>query len=694
MGKDYLVDGAGLVCVNGTGVKKLCVKKKRGYKGNEKEKANCTDCRAGKNIPYFDSCKKNEETHMCEGYMELEGKWENTEGMSCQTEKINDEEAIKMSSVLVCKKGGLIMPVTSGQEDIIPLSPALFAVRYAKAFFWARGKGLGCQIFGCDPINMNTGNFLYDREELIIPGITRMSFKIFYNSMGKGGGSIGKGWYHNHEMYIRKEGSGRLSICQGDGKEILYRALTGGLYVSVLGDKGMLAETKEGFRYVNGAGEEYAFSPEGWLLTRKDRNGNMDTYTRDDKGRVARVKGANGGELSFTYNKEDYLIRVGDHTGREVRLWYRYGKLWKFVNPLGHAYTYGYNENGKLESVLTPRGIIGVKNEYDAEGRVLKQTMPDGSIVELRYDDANMRTYMLEPNGNLVSYDSDDRCRNLKTIYKDGEESYQYNDQNLRTLYVDKNGNKTRYRYDEKGNLTGLTNALGEQAEFSHDKEGRLLTAAFSGKKLVSNTYDKKGRLVETADALGRKRKTDYDEKGLPVRLTQPDGSSFQVVRDERGNVVKITDPYGGETSYIYDELNRVTSSTDAEGNTTSYQYDERSHLLKVTNPEGNTRSYSYNESGKPVQMEDYDGGILSIEYNAMGKPEKLIDKEGRETRRTYNKMGKLAEEISPGGAATGFTYDKNNRLARVEIRKGAKDAEAASVVDYAYDPVGNLLKT
>lgn len=694
MGKDYLVDGARLVCVNGTGVRELHVQEERGYKENGKEKANCKDCIAETNIPYFDSCRKNEETHMCKGNMELEDKWENTEGMSSQIEKINDEEALTMSSVLVCKKGGLIMPLTSGQGDRIPLIPPLFALRYAKAFFWAKGKGLGCQIFGCDPINMNTGNFIYEKEELIIPGITRMSFKIFYNSMDKGGGSIGKGWYHNHEMHIRKEGIGSLFLCQGDGKEIPYRALTGGLYVPVLGDKGMLAETKEGFRYVDGAGKEYVFSPEGWLLTRKDKNGNADIYTRDAGGRVASVKGANGGELLFTYNKEGYLIRVKDHTGREVRLWYRYGKLWKFVNPLGHAYIYEYNENGKLKSVQTPMGITGVQNEYDAEGRVLKQTMSDGSVVELRYDDANMRTYMMEPNGNLISYESDDRCRNLRTIYRDGEESYQYNDQNLRILYVDRNGNKTRYRYDEKGNLTGITNALGEQSEFTYDKEGRMLTAAAGGKKLVSNTYDERGRLTETADALGRSRKTSYDEKGLPVCLTQPDGSSFQIVRDERGNVVKITDPYGGETAYTYDGLNRVTSSTDAEGNTTSYQYDERNHLLQVTNPEGNTRSYVYNESGKPVQMEDYDGGILSIKYNTMGKPEKLTDKEGRETRRAYNEMGKLAEEITPSGAATSFVYDKNSRLARVEIRKGAKDEEAVSVAEYVYDPAGNLLKT
>ncbi len=325
---------------------------------------------------------------------------------------------------------------------------------------------------------------------------------------------------------------------------------------------------------------------------------------------------------------------------------------------------------------------------------MLKQSLPDGSIVELRYDDANMRTYLKEPNGNLVSYECDDKSRNTRTVYQDGEESCKYNDQNLRTLYVDKNGNSTRYHYDAKGNLTGITNALKEQAEFTYDREGRMLTAAVDGKKRITNTYDEKGRLIETVDAAGRSRKTDFDGKGLPVRLTQPDGSSFQIIRDERGNIEKIIDPYGGETSYAYDELNRVAATTDAEGNVTSYEYDARNHLIRVTSPEGNTRTYTYNESGKPVQMEDFDKGTLSIAYNALGKPEKLTDKEGRVVKRSYNEMGKLSEEISPGGAATGFTYDKNNRLTRVEIRKGAKDAEAVSVVSYAYDPAGNLLKT
>lgn len=693
MGKEYLVEGAELICVNGKGIKKLKIEEKRGCTENGNEKANCKDCVAEKNIPYFDYCKKNTKDHKCKGYMKLAGKWENTEGLSFSREKINGEEAITMSSVLVCEKGGLILPVTSGQGGREMLDMGLFGLRYLKAAGWAKGKGLGCQIFGWDPINLNTGNFIYEKEDLVIPGITTLSFHIFYNSMDEEGGSLGKGWHHSHEVRIRRKEKELLAVCLGDGKEIPFRSLTSGLYAPVLGDKGLLAEDKEGFRYAGSDGVEYSFNKEGQLLCKKDKNGNKDTCTYNAKGQLASVKGANGGELFFTYNKERNLIGVKDHTGREVRLWYRYGKLWKFVNASGHAYTYEYNVNGRLESVLTPRGIVGVKNEYDAGNRVVKQTMPDGSVVELKYDDKNRRTYVKEPDGNLVSYESDDRCRNTKTVYGDGEESFRYNDKNQRILYTDKNGSQTRYRYDENGNLTGIINALGEQTEFTYNKEGKLLTAAAGGKVRIRNRYDEGGRLAETEDALGRCRKTAYGSKGLPACLTLPDGSVTRLLRDERGNIEKIIDPYGGETSYVYDELNRVTETTDAEGNTARYRYDERNRLLEVMNAEGNTRAYAYNESGKPVQMKDFDGGILSVAYNVMGKPEKLTDKEGRETKRTYNEMGNISEEISPSGAVTCFSYDKNSRLARVEVKTGREEGEGGCVITYAHDPEGNLVK-
>lgn len=691
MGKEYLVKGAKLMCVNGKGISELNVVKGHGYTQKGKAKANCKDCIPGINIPYFKTCQMNIATHMCEGYMKISREWENVAGGSVRTEQVGGENAITLDSVLICDKGGLILPITSGQEDVGEFNSSEFKNRYQKAVNWAKGKNPNFHVCRHDPINMNTGSFLYEKEDLVIPGIKKLSFHMFYDSMDEKGGSIGIGWHHSHETHIRKETGGMLYLCRGDGKEIPYRSLTTGMYAPVMGDRGLLAENGKGFRYADGEGEECVFDCDGKLLERKDRNGNADFYIYNSHGQLTSVKGANGGELFFRYNQEDNLIEVKDHAGREIRLWYQYGKLWKFVNASGHAYTYAYNEAGWLESVVTPRGITGFMNEYDSVGRVVKQTMPDGSFVELSYDDEGMMTRSKEPDGGMIYYESDDRSRNIRTVYHDGEERFGYNDRNLRVLYVDRRGNETRYRYDEQGNLTGIVNALGEETVFSRDKEGRLLAASMGGKVLVSHVYDEKGRLTEACDPLGRSRKTEYDEKGLPVKLILPDGSSFSVCWDERGNVEKVIDPYGGDTSYVYDELNRVCASTDAEGNTTKYQYDERNHLLGVINPEGNVRTYRYNESGKPIEMEDFDKGKLSISYDVMGKPEKMTDKEGRETRQSYDERGNISEQAFPSGALASFSYDRDNRLARMEFRK-SKGGEADTVMEYTYDPAGNLL--
>ena len=61
-----------------------------------------------------------------------------------------------------------------------------------------------------------------------------------------------------------------------------------------------------------------------------------------------------------------------------MRLYYKYRVMYRFVNSLGYAYDYGYNENLRMESVTTPRGVTGVFNRYDSVNRVVRQTTPDG----------------------------------------------------------------------------------------------------------------------------------------------------------------------------------------------------------------------------------------------------------------------------------------------------------------------------
>ncbi len=691
MGKSYLVEGARLKCICGSKCSSLKVTD-HGYRADGKKKANCKDCLAEINITDFGTCKMNQQGKVCKGFMKLAEQWENTGGDSWKLEKLSGHTALTMDSVLLCKRGGIIVPETSGQGAVRKINWGAHLARYGmNRLASSLGKKDGC-LYGRDPVNLNTGNFLYEKEDLVIGGVTKISFRMYYNSMDEyRGGSLGEGWHHNYEMYAEQKKEGTVHLHLGDGREILYRPKLGDLYTPVFGDAGLLKKETDGYRYVTGS-TEYAFGSDGFIRTMTDRNGNTDMFLYNDKGQLAEVKGANGGVLHYEYNREGNLYRVYDHTGREVRLWYSYRVLQKFQNSMGYVYTYGYNENLRLESVTTPRGIVGVKNVYDSANRVVKQVTPDGGVVEFCYDDEGMCTYERDQNGYMVSYESDDRFRNIRTVYNDSEELFQYNDDNRLICYTDRNGNRTRYSYDAGGNLTGITDALGTHTAFRRDGKGRLLSASINGKEVRKNSYDGKGRLLKVTDALGRTRETVYGDNGLPERMLLPDGSCIRISHDARGNIQSITDSYGCTVQYDYDELNRVIKTTDGEGNCVSYQYDAGSRLLAVTNQEGAVRSYAYNGSGKLIRLEDFDGSAVDMEYNAMGRPEKFTDKEGNRTKAAYDAAGNLAEMIFPTGLTACYRYDRDNRLVQARHTAPEQEDGKAAVTDYTYDGAGNLL--
>lgn len=334
MGKDYLVRGAKLICICGSELSHLKVARKKVCTSGKKEKANCKDCKECKNIPYFGECMLNTVTHTCEGFMDLADKWQNTAVSLKKPEKVYGEEALTMDCVLICKKGGLILPLTSGQGYDEKIDITAFLNRFQRALMWAAGKNLQCHLYGGDPINMNTGNFIYEKEDLVIPGHTTLSFRMFYNAIDAGEvGSLGKGWHHNQEWKIKGDDrNGLIYLCNGEGRRIPYRKAIGELYTPLLGNAGLLKRESKGYCYCDSESTDYLFDGEGKLLKKIDRNGNSDEYIYNSRGQLKEIHGANGGKLYYTYNQEGKLIQVKDHTDRAVVIHYRYGNLYRFVN--------------------------------------------------------------------------------------------------------------------------------------------------------------------------------------------------------------------------------------------------------------------------------------------------------------------------------------------------------------------------
>mgnify|MGYP001087840774 CR=1 FL=1 len=585
--------------------------------------------------------------------------------------------------------------------------------------------------FSRDPVNLSTGNLYYEKEDIRLKAVMPLVFRRYYNAMDKGSSALGPGWSHSHAEAVHENKDGSLTLHMEDGKDITLEKDTaensaedtagngkaGETYRDTRSGRETVTKTKDGYRYEDRKTRHtLTFDREGRLQKREDKNGNHISYRYDENGRLtcaavypaqapedSTPAGAEDGTaaspqpsayLDFTYDKDGLLRTLTDHTGRTVTYFPMDGVLNEVTDPVGHTTTYRYTEDGRLRMVKNPRGIMSLRNEYDGNGRITRQRFPDKSGMAYAYDDTKNTTTLTERNGAVITYEQDDRLRNIRTAYQDGsEERDTYDEKDNRTSHTDRNGHTTWYRYDAGSRLTGIVNPLGQETVLTYDENGQITSVGVEGKELLRSTYDRKGNLTGRSDALGRTTSYTHDHRGLPTAIKAPDGSQTSLTYDEKGNITAITDPYGAVTAYEYDDLGRITATTGPAGDRTTYTRDPMDRIRTVTDPAGNTREYTYNESGKVTKIRDFDGNEETITYNSMNRPECLTDKEGRQTLRRYDSMWNVAEEILPTGAVTRYTYDKDNRLQRVELCENGT-AQPTAVQENTYDPAGNLLCT
>ena len=120
----------------------------------------------------------------------------------------------------------LIKLGTKGAMDTkkIDLSTIFENLKNSKLFLY--GMNVGCQAIGYDPVNLNNGNYLNDREDLNISGIFPLTIRRFYNALSDRSGLFGKGWTSLFDMHLSKEGEyddSTITILFSDGHEGTYK---------------------------------------------------------------------------------------------------------------------------------------------------------------------------------------------------------------------------------------------------------------------------------------------------------------------------------------------------------------------------------------------------------------------------------------------------------------------------------------
>ncbi|WP_026654100.1 DUF6531 domain-containing protein [Butyrivibrio sp. AE3003] len=608
------------------------------------------------------------------------------------------EDLRSCKGLLVNGDGNIEMGVIERLGDF--LEDSVKRAQGSGSFVDKLGNNVLSTIVKYDPVNMCSGNYINEHVDIELGGKYPLSFGRFYNAMDKKGGRLGKGWKHTFEKRIVEE-DGIIKIEKSDGSKVEYKKIDDvydkDLYFETQGEQGLLEKLSDGYVITQDDGTYERFDDRGYLVALGDFDGDNVSFTYDIVGGkrcVTHISTKNGNTLTFEYLEKCIFNELGkirvtlmtsvtDQAGRCVSYAYDDDRLTEIKGTDGAVRKFTYTEDGRIKDVINPKGITSITNEYDEQGRTVKQSFPDNTVMTYEYDDEKKITVATEQNGNKVTYTHDDFGRHIETAYYDGKESFTYNGRNQKTSHTDKNGNTTKVSYDNRGHVTQVIDALGNKTNYTYNADGKLHTVKGPRDDTYKYFYNKNGTIKEIAFPGGNASifaysdgniKAVYDDRGIGPIFTY----------DDRGNVATITDPDGVKTSYKYDELNRVISSTTADGATTLYEYDNADRITKTTDALGNTREYRYDKSGKVTSVKEVDGTLKTFDMNIMGRVSKVTDEEGRSTEITYNEMGKQELVTLPNGGRIKYEYDPLMRLIKVTDPEGR-------TTGYDYDKNGNV---
>jgi len=346
---------------------------------------------------------------------------------------------------------------------------------------------------------------------------------------------------------------------------------------------------------------------------------------------------------------------------------------------------------------------------YDADGRKLVETGPDGTVTNYTYNSVGQLTQTVVTPGNgqgaarttSVAYDGFGDVLS-QTDASGSTVTYTYNLLGEPITATDALGNTLYSYYDADGrlaytvqgqSLNGIANAQGAITAYSYNALGQvvsvrqlanLVTLTTSGTgsgsvlnvatatqasvaavvsslsnlavdRITTTTYTLDGQVASTIDGRGYQTAYQYDAFGdltqVQQQLSQP-GSALSAANSTT-------------TTYAYDALGERTGETNGAGSgvasTTSVQYDAFGHVIETTDGNGNTVDYAYDALGRQVSSSQVVQGVTRTTrstYDAFGRVLTQTDALGRTTTYQYDTAQHQVTVTSPEGVVTTMTQD------------------------------------
>ena len=448
----------------------------------------------------------------------------------------------------------------------------------------------------------------------------------------------------------------------------------------------------------------------GLLLTSTDANNITTTNTYDAFGRniqsstpIATAHAVTGwsngmtdaptNALYFQYadaTGDPYTIEFFDCLGRSIR------KVTESVDGRKIYVDVVYNEKGLVEKTSEPYfpgdAVYWNTNQYDATGRVIRQTAPDGSYYTMQY--SGLTTTTTDPLGHS----------SIKTMSAKG----------LLQQSTDADGTSTTYSYDNRGNCTYISgphtyismgydifgNKISSSASdignytYEYNAFGELTQSQHGSDTPVTYTYDEGGRVVtETLPEMTVTTTYDTRFNGAVSRIESTNGHSIDYYYDAYGRVIREEEVINNKTfitQTTYNALGKVDVVTYPSGLRVRNLYSDNGILTSVKNADSN---YSYwtldtlNARGQ-IERETLGNGLgIRTAYNAQkGYVERITTPSLISWSYGYNTVGNLtSRKDNLRDLTETFAYDNLDRL--ITVKKNGMTTQ-----EMTYDEAGNIL--
>lgn len=564
-----------------------------------------------------------------------------------------------------------------------------------------------------DPIAAATGNMLHDDVDLAFPGIAALlDVRRRYNSrFSDRRGAFGFGWSSVFDVALRDTGSA-VEVALPDGAIVTFEQVDGAWLAF-----GNRLDRFE--RDADGHWVVWADDTDGWTF---DADGACTgwfagtarvTLARDHAGRIVEARETVSGRAwAAEWDGDGPDAQVGAIVASDGRRT-EYARderrrITRAVTPTGTQH-YAWDAHFLL-SVTDADGVRAFLNEYDADGRTIRQTSPFGRVTEYDYR-ANGMTVITDQLGVRQAMVHDARCNLTAVLDVDGSAmqiAYDHRDRRVRV--TTKSGAVTRYVYDRESNrLVTRIDPDGLEERLEWDELGRQTArVARSGARW---TMEYRGALrtpVRIVGPDGAVTELDVDERfDAPAAMTDADGVTLRIERDRDGQVTALVDALGGRIERTHDRFGALVAVVDQLGTAATFTYDTAGRVVRAERDTAVT-TFAYSPAGRvtaatlpgdvPADVEygphgavtaivDAYGSRLGFEHDYSGRVTAVIAPDGAEYRNEYDAVGQLIAFRDPTGATVRTSYDAEGRQVEIVDAAGRRQRRE-------FDELGRVVRT